>query len=99
MSFPKSSLCVHNTVVACLAALLVLLCAGGVCLAGEEPASGLSPGLETRLTSDSGTGSVTPERKQSVLKTFDLSPAVFIENKGQWDGSIRYGFDGKGVKV
>lgn len=37
--------------------------------------------------------------RESVLDAFDLSPAVFIENKGQWDECVRYGFDGKGLRV
>lgn len=37
--------------------------------------------------------------KHKALEMLDLSPAVFIENKGQWDGAIRYGFDGKGTRV
>ena len=79
--------------------MLALLGAGGACLGGEEPASGLSPGLETRLRLDNGAGGVTPEVKETALKAFDLSPAVFIENKGQWDYEVRYGFDGKSVRV
>jgi len=37
--------------------------------------------------------------KHRAIEAFDLSPAVFVENKGQWDSGIRYGFDGKGVRV
>jgi len=36
---------------------------------------------------------------QKVLQSLDLSPAIFVENKGQWDTDVRYGFDGKGTRV
>jgi len=36
---------------------------------------------------------------EQAARALDLSPAVFVENKGQWDERIRYGFDGKGVRV
>ena len=33
----------------------------------------------------------------AVLQMFDASPAVFVENQGQWaDASIRYAFNGSG---
>jgi len=34
-----------------------------------------------------------------AVSAFDLSPALFVENKGQWDEAVRYGFDGRGVRV
>jgi len=42
---------------------------------------------------------VAPGEKERAVQTLDLSPAIFVENKGQWDESVRYGFDGKGVRV
>jgi len=35
----------------------------------------------------------------NAMRAFDLSPALFVENRGQWDESIRYAFDGKGTTV
>jgi hypothetical protein len=34
-----------------------------------------------------------------TMRAFDLSPALFVENKGQWNEAVRYGFDGRGVRV
>ena len=36
---------------------------------------------------------------QAALTRFDMSPAIFVENNGQWDESIRYAFNGKGINV
>jgi hypothetical protein len=36
----------------------------------------------------------------NTLQLFDASPALFVENQGQWaDASIRYGFQSKGGNV
>jgi len=37
--------------------------------------------------------------RHKAVETLDLAPAVFVENTGQWDSGIRYGFDGRGTKV
>lgn len=41
----------------------------------------------------------TPDAKRKAIEAFDMSPAVFVENKGQWDPAIRYGFEGQGGRV
>jgi len=46
-----------------------------------------------------GPGGATAEASRAAMQALDLSPALFVENKGQWDESVRYGFDGKGVRV
>ncbi len=34
-----------------------------------------------------------------AVQAFELSPAVFVENRGQWDRAVRYGFDARGMHV
>jgi len=41
----------------------------------------------------------TAAQRSAALQAFDLSPAIFVENKGQWDESVRFGSDGRGVRV
>jgi ribose transport system permease protein len=41
----------------------------------------------------------TPDRHLPSLKRLDLAPACFVENRGQWDEAVRYGFDGKRMTV
>ena len=49
--------------------------------------------LEPRLLLDGTPGG-------EAIELFDLSPALFVENQGQWaDQSIRYGFHGDGANV
>jgi hypothetical protein len=40
-----------------------------------------------------------PPDRHKALELLDLSPAVFVQNKGQWNSEVRYGFDGKGTRV
>jgi len=42
---------------------------------------------------------VAPQQAGRALQALDLSPAVFVENKGQWEEYIRYAFQGKGANV
>ena len=39
------------------------------------------------------------ETPAQVVEMLDLSPALFVENRGQWDDSIRYAFSGNGANV
>ena len=49
--------------------------------------------LEPRLLLDGTPGA-------EAMQLFDLSPALFVENQGQWaDESIRYAFQGSGANV
>jgi len=36
---------------------------------------------------------------EKAAHALDLSPAIFVENQGQWDKDVCYGFDGRGVRV
>jgi len=47
----------------------------------------------------SASQAATQPATQQAVRAFDLSPALFVENKGQWDRTVRYGFDGKGARV
>jgi len=44
-------------------------------------------------------GQATPPQESAAIQALDLSPALFVENKGQWDAPVRYGFDGRAVRV
>ena len=44
-------------------------------------------------------GNASEDQKRSAIEAFDISPAVFVGNAGQWDPSIRYAFQGKGINV
>ena len=75
-------------------------------LSAEPTAPAASPAIDKpaplqylNLGPQSVTGNATPGQREQAIKAFDLSPAVFIENKGQWDSQVRYGFDGKGTRV
>ena len=34
-----------------------------------------------------------------AMRIFETSPAIFVENHGQWDSKVRYAFNGSGVNV
>jgi len=42
---------------------------------------------------------ISGKERLRAIDAFNLCPAVFVENKGQWDESVRYGFDGKGTRI
>ena len=39
------------------------------------------------------------ETAEQAVELLDISPALFVENRGQWDDSIRYAFSGNGANV
>jgi len=81
-------------VIALLAALALLALASTGLATPQAPRHRLAgPSLPQDAREASG------NEKQRAMQAFDLSPAVFVENRGQWDESIRYGFDGKGTRV
>ncbi len=46
--------------------------------------------LEGRLLLDAGSD-------QAAIELFNISPALFVENQGQWaDDAVRYAFHGSG---
>ena len=48
----------------------------------------------------SGSTELTPEEHDQTVQLFSTSPALFIENLGQWeDGAVRYGFTGSGTSI
>jgi len=71
----------------------------GATTAGQQHALQHRPGISDMRALPHGVRAAAGEEKRKAMEAFDLSPAVFVENKGQWDESIRYGFDGKGVRV
>ena len=86
-------------IVACLFGLAVLLLAAGLCAAGETADPAVALGVEAASAPRTQDVAAASPSTRRALEAFDLSPAVFIENKGQWDESVRYGFDGRGVRV
>jgi hypothetical protein len=58
-----------------------------------------SSAVLTYLASSEPTGAPQAQERQ-IIELFNISPALFVENKGQWsDPSIRYVHDGNGVDV
>ncbi|MDP6381417.1 MAG: hypothetical protein QF662_08745, partial [Phycisphaerae bacterium] len=59
--------------------------------------------LEPRILLDAaleGQGEVDSELEAMAMDMFDASPALFVENQGQWqDESIQYAFQGSGANV
>jgi hypothetical protein len=60
----------------------------------------LSPILTLDVLPTATQGSPAATQGQRAVELFSVSPALFVENQGQWsDPSVRYVHDGKGVDV
>jgi len=88
----------HVKSVALAAFTLAFLCAAIPAAWGAATSAAFRPAAGLVATAGLSKAAEGPAKKRA-LQAFDLSPAVFVENKGQWDESVRYGFDGKGVRV
>jgi len=65
--------------------------------ASARSALSLQP-LEPRILL-SGTAELAGEDQHEAIQLFSTSPALFIENQGQRDESVQYGFMGSGTNI
>jgi hypothetical protein len=89
-------------------AAVVVLALGSISFSASTPPSGASgapaaakspiPAKPPVPLSRSSEEKLSPKQRQAV-QALGAAPALFVENKGQWDAAIRYAVTGRAVNV